>query len=104
MAGTENLLRQITWGAKQQVEREQATYWEAKWGWNPFYPDLNEVRRLYGQTQIYWQVRKPMQYEQVAESRTVDCYLGTANSLALMKRSLDSLSGTEYPRERIDVY
>ena len=102
--GTENSLHQVTWAAKQQAERAQAKYWEAKWGWNPFYPDLNEIRRLYGHTEICWQIGEAMRSRPEPEFPAVDCCLVTANNLALLKRCLESLAKTDYPPDRIKVY
>jgi len=104
LAGTEKSLRQLTWVAKHQVEHTQAIYWEAKWGWNPFYPDLNEIRRLYGHTEICWQIGEPMCYRPQSEFPTVDCCIVTANSVALLKRCLESLAATDYPLDRFRVF
>ena len=104
IGGTENTLRQIAWLAKHQAERSQAKYWEAKWGWNPYYPDLNKIRRLYGHTEICWQIGEPMRYRPQSDLPTVDCCLVTANNLPLLKRCLESLAKTDYPLDRIKVY
>ena len=58
------------------------TYWEKKWGWNPLHPDLNEIRRLYGETEICWRIGEPMRYKKTAESLP-----GLFRSLLLSKRS-----------------
>ena len=104
IGGTENSLRQIAWQAKQQSERAQAKYWEAKWGWNPFFPDLNEIRRLYGHTEICWHIGEPMRYRPQTDTPTVDCCLVTANNLGLLRRCLESLAQTDYPFGQLKVY
>lgn len=101
---SEHDLRLISGQAKEACNRALADYWEAKWGWNPFFPDLGEIRRLYGDTQICWRIGEPLRYRLVDPTPTVDCCLVTCNTLPLLRRCLDSLARTDYPADRINVY
>jgi len=84
--------------------RAQAEYWEAKWGWNPFAPDLGEIRRIYGGTEICWRIGESLRYRPSGPAPTVDCCLVTYNSRALLRRCLESLARTDYPADRLKVY
>ncbi|HVE69370.1 MAG TPA: hypothetical protein VNB64_12395, partial [Solirubrobacteraceae bacterium] len=34
--------------------RHHYAYWREKWGWDPLNPDVDEVRRRYGETEVCW--------------------------------------------------
>ena len=34
--------------------RHHYAYWESKWGWNPLNPDMAEIRRRYGGSELCW--------------------------------------------------
>jgi GT2 family glycosyltransferase len=34
--------------------RHHYAYWRDKWGWDPLNPDMEEIRRRYGDTELYW--------------------------------------------------
>ena len=102
--GNDAALEQITHSLKNAAERKQTEYWEAKWGWNPYYPDIGEIRRLYGRTEICWQIGAPLRFKPSSEFPTVDCCLVTWNTLPLLRRCLESLAVTDYPPDRIKVY
>lgn len=84
--------------------RTQAEYWEAKWGWHPFYPDLGEIRRLYGETQICWAIGERLRYQPTSDTPSVDCCLVTCNTLGLLRRCLDSLARSDYPADKLEVF
>jgi hypothetical protein len=37
--------------------RHHYAYWREKWGWDPLNPDLAEIRRRWGATQLCWRER-----------------------------------------------
>jgi len=100
----ENEVNKLTGMIKLACNRTQMEYWEAKWGWHPAYPDIGEIRRLYGDTEICWQIGEPLRYHPSSEAPVVDCCLVTCNTLPLLKRCLESLAATDYPAECINVY
>lgn len=100
----ENILRQVAWQGRQAGELRHARTWEDKWGWDPYYPDLHEIRRLYGHTEICWQIGEPMRYRATSATPVVDCCIVTWNNLALLKRTLESLAKTDYPTDRLRVF
>ena len=100
----EMLLRSATWQSKEATLKTKGPLWEKKWGWDPFHPDLNEIRRLYGSTELCWQIGEPMHFRPGSDSPTVDCCLVTWNTLPLLKRCLESLALTDYPADRIRVF
>jgi GT2 family glycosyltransferase/glycosyltransferase involved in cell wall biosynthesis len=100
----EGEINKLTGLIKQACNRTQMDYWEAKWGWHPAYPDLGEIRRLYGDTEICWQIGEPLRYRPSGETPVVDCCLVTCNTLPLLQRCLESLARTDYPAGCINVY
>lgn len=90
--------------ARANALQLHADYWRKKWGWHPFYPDLGEVRRLYGDTALCWQIGEPLRNKSREEFPLVDCCLVTWNTLALLRRCLESLAKTEYPADRVRVF
>ncbi len=100
----EPLIRAVTWQAREAALKTKAPHWEKKWGWDPFQPDLNEIRRLYSNTEICWQIGEPTRYRPSSETPTVDCCLVTWNTLPLLRRCLESLALTDYPKDRIRVF
>jgi GT2 family glycosyltransferase len=100
----EPFLRHMTWQGRHAGELRLARIWEAKWGWDPFYPDLHEIRRLFGRTEIAWQIGDAMRYRASSDTPVVDCCLVTWNNLALLRRTLESLALTDYPVDRMRVY
>ena len=104
LAKTETTLRPLVSGLKEIALKLQAERWTKKWGWDPFLPDLSEVRRLYGETSVCWRIGDPMRYKPSGESPSVDCCIVTWNSLNFLRRTLESLEASEYPAEKIAVY
>ena len=104
VAEAESMIRAVTWQAREAALKIKAPLWEKKWGWDPFQPDLNEIRRLYGNTELCWQIGEPMRYRPTSEFPSVDCCLVTWNTLPLLRRCLESLAKTDYPQDRIRVY
>ena len=102
--GSEKLLASVTGQLRQSATQIQSAQWEAKWGWNPLYPDMSEIRRLHGETAITWRVGEALRYKPVEEFPPVDCALVTWNSLKLLRRTLDSLALTDYPADKLHVY
>lgn len=100
----EGMLRQLSWQGRHAGELRQARAWESKWGWDPYHPDLHEIRRLYGHTEICWQIGEALRYRPANETPAVDCCLVTWNNLALLRRTLESLAQTRYPADRLRVY
>lgn len=100
----ENEFVRVTGFLKNTANRAQADYWESKWGWNPVYPDMGEIRRLYLDTEICWQVGESLRFKPEDEFPSVDCCLVTCNTIGLLKRCLESLALTDYPADRINVY
>lgn len=97
-------LKQTQLLLKDAALRLQADYWSAKWGWDPFHPDLGEIRRLHGHTAICWQIGERLAYRPADECPSVDCCLVTWNTLPLLRRCLESLALTDYPADRVQVY
>jgi len=102
-SASERMLFQLIRGMKQTVSRLQAERWQVKWGWHPFYPDLNEVRRLYGETEICWRIGEALRFKPSQDYPSVDCCLVTWNSLAYLRRTLETLARVDYPADRIRV-
>ena len=96
-------VRALSWEIREKVHTIHAKYWKEKWGWDPAYPDLNEIRRLYGQTEICWQIAKPLRFEPGQWPPVVDICMVTWNNLATLRRCLSSLAQTDYPPDRIHV-
>lgn len=97
-------LVKLTCQYKSSVEQLQAQHWEKKWGWNPVFPDIGEIRRIYGNTEICWQIGEALRFKPSSSVPTVDCCLVTWNTLPLLRRCLESLATTDYPAEKIKVY
>lgn len=101
---TSKLISRVCINGRRTLEKHQAESWLNKWGWNPYYPDLNRIRRLYEKTEICWRIGEPMRFRSSNDCPTVDCCLVTWNNYKLLKRTLDSLSLTNYPAEKIRIY
>ncbi|MBI5690474.1 MAG: glycosyltransferase [Verrucomicrobia bacterium] len=104
VAETGRLLEQITHQFKHVCERTQAEYWESKWGWHPYHPDVGEIRRLHGATEICWQIGERLRFRPGSARPTVDCCAVTYNAAALLERMLQSLARTSYPAEQLRVF
>jgi len=99
----DQVLASLVRGFKETVLKLQARRWEEKWGWHPFYPDVNEIRRLYEGTEVLWRIGEPLRFKPSQEFPTVDCCVVTWNSLGMIKRTLESLAKVDYPADRIRV-
>jgi GT2 family glycosyltransferase len=86
------------------ISEEHFKYWNEKWLWDLKYPDLNLIRYLYGSTKICWNIGERLKFSSAEEFPTVDCCLVTWNNLPLLKRMMESLAVTEYPKEKITIY
>ncbi|MFA6286436.1 MAG: glycosyltransferase [Opitutaceae bacterium] len=102
--GSDKALSQVTRNLKETAGLVQAARWQAKWGWDPHYPDTNEIRRLHGATEVTWKIGEALRYTPKEACPPVDCCLVTWNSLKLLKRTLETLALTEYPADRLRVY
>lgn len=76
--------------------RTHAQHWRAKWGYDPRYPDLDEVRRLYGDTEICWRIGSKMAWQPSSSHPAVDIAIVTWNNAELLERCLRSLAETQY--------
>ena len=97
-------IRKLTWELKETVRKKQADYWEGKWGWNPLHPDLNEVRRLYGNTEVCWRIGEKMRFQPGDWPPSVDACMVTWNNLPVLRRCLESLARTDYPAEQLRIW
>lgn len=92
-------------------DAEDLSYWRDRWGWDPVYPDLQAVRRLWGRTPLCRDLgMTPAGSDAIlrdAEERgaapAVDILIPTFNSVAWLERCLDALAGTDYPNARLTV-
>ena len=92
-------------GIKTLARNLHLEHWIEKWGFNPRFPDLSEIRRLYGETEICWRIGEPMRYREPADwPPTVDVAMVTWNNLAVLKRCMNSLAKTSYPAEKVRVH
>ena len=89
---------------RKMIQSEHFKYWKEKWLWDLKYPDLNFIRSLYGETKICWSIGEQLKFSSCEEFPSVDLCLVTWNNLPLLKRMMQSLSTTEYPNEKINVY
>lgn len=89
---------------KKFITTKHYSYWREKWGWDPQYPDLNEIRRLYKDTEICWQIGEPLRFTWKEWPPTIDACLVTWNNYALLRRCLESLARTAYPKDRLKVF
>lgn len=78
--------------------------WHEKWGFNPVIPDLAEIRRLYGGTEICWRIGEPMRFHCEQWPPTVDIVMVTWNNRAVLERCLDSLATTRYDLSRLHLH
>lgn len=97
-------VRRLTWELKYNIRKIHAAYWETKWGWNPVYPDLTEIRRLYGHTELCWRIGEAMRFQPTQWPPTVDAAIVTWNNWGVLRRSLESLATTDYPRDRFQIF
>ncbi len=86
------------------IQAEHFRYWKEKWIWDLKYPDLNLIRNLYGNTKICWNIGEKLKFSSSEKYPSVDLCIVTWNNLPLLKRMMDSLSKTEYPIDKINVY
>ncbi|MEZ5963772.1 MAG: glycosyltransferase [Planctomycetota bacterium] len=86
----------------QESSRHRAfAYFQRKWGFDPLGPDLHEVRRRYGHTEICWRVGGTMRYRSDDPQPAVDVAFATCNSAHLLPRMLAALAATRWPRVRV---
>jgi len=84
--------------------RRHYQHWERKWGWNPEFPDAHDIRKLWGNTKIAWQIGRERLVSKSNDTKPpVDWLLVTWNNLAKLKNCLQSLAGTDYPNARLLV-
>lgn len=91
-------------GLRTTGESVHAEYWAEKWGFHPRRPDLSEIRRLYGETEICWRISDRMRFSATQWPPTVDIAMVTWNNRAVLKRCLDSIAATDYPVDRLHVH
>ncbi len=88
---------------RDAVLSSHAERFESKWGFNPRFPDLAEVRRLYGGTEVCWRIGEPMRFTPREWPPAVDLVMVTWNNRATLERCLASLAQTRYPKLRLHV-
>ncbi|MEM4655225.1 MAG: glycosyltransferase [Thermosphaera sp.] len=89
---------------KQYILAQHYKYWRTKWGWDPLYPDLNKIRRLYRDTEICWRIGNQQKFEPKAWPPTVDAVIVTYNNKNVLRETLDSLANTDYPKNLLSFY
>ena len=97
-------VRRLTWEVKDNIRKIHAAYWEKKWGWHPAHPDLNEIRRLYGHTELCWRIGESMRFQPRQWPPTVDAAIVTWNNFPILRRCLESLAQTDYPRDLFQIF
>jgi GT2 family glycosyltransferase/glycosyltransferase involved in cell wall biosynthesis len=85
------------------VTARHVDYWHEKWGWNPRHPDVNEIRRLYGDTEICWQIGGSMRFQPQQWPPAVDVAMVTWNNVEKLAECLQSLAHTTYPALRVYI-
>ncbi len=88
---------------KRAVLDSQAAPFEEKWGFDPRFPDLCEIRRLYGHTEICWRVGEAMRFQAKEWPPSVDVVMVTWNNRETLQRCLESLAQTRYPRLTLHI-
>ncbi|MCL5030024.1 MAG: glycosyltransferase [Bacteroidetes bacterium] len=94
----------ILFDGQKFIQAEHFKYWKIKWGWDLKYPGLNLIRELYGNTKICWNIGDTLRFKSKEEFPAVDICIVTCNNLPLLKRMMESLFHTDYPKEKIKVY
>jgi GT2 family glycosyltransferase/glycosyltransferase involved in cell wall biosynthesis len=89
--------------AERAAWRAHAERFRAKWGFDPRYPDLDEIRRLYGDTRICWRLGERMRWRPSAAKPRVDVAIVTWNNREVLLRCLESLAATEWPHLEVHI-
>jgi len=97
-------IESILFNGQKNIQAEHFKYWKEKWGWDLKYPNLNLIRELYGNTGICWNIASRLRFKSKEEFPAVDICIVTWNNIVLLKRMMESLSLTEYPKEKIKVF
>ncbi|MBI1849946.1 MAG: glycosyltransferase [Planctomycetes bacterium] len=88
---------------KQATMEAHWDYWQKKWGWHPRFPDVSEIRRLYGDTEICWQIGERMRFQPTSWPPSVDVVMVTWNNLKTLQRTFEHLARTQYPSLEVHV-
>ncbi len=89
---------------REGITREHALIWEEKWGINPLFVDLSELRRIYGSTRVCWKLNDEQRFRPSAWPASVDLCMVTWNSVGHLDRCLESLAATNYPPRLLTLY
>lgn len=98
----ENNTRKIV-EAKKAIISSHLDYWHQKWGFHPVHPDLGEIRRLYGRTEVCWRVGDAMAFKPREWPPAVDVVLITWNNKKVLQRCLESVAATRYKKVHVHV-
>ncbi len=90
--------------SRKTILAHHALRWQAKWGWQPYFPDLSEIRRLYGSTEIGWRIGERQRFRPTAWPPSVDAVVVTWNNRATLLRLMETLAATRYPGDRLHVH
>ena len=97
--------------------RHHYAYWRDKWGWDPLNPDMGEIRRRYGDTELCWAsdpARRAAGEEIIRAARGdvddageagkgVGAVLVTYNRRDLLRESLQAVLGQTQPPDHVIV-
>ncbi len=89
---------------REGITREHALIWEEKWGINPLFVDLSELRRIYGATRVCWKLNDEQRFRPSAWPVSVDLCMAVWNSVGHLDRCLESLAATDYPAHLLTLY
>lgn len=89
--------------AKALALQRHAAHWEAKWGWNPEFPDLHRIRARWGHTAVCWRVGDGLRDTWPADEPPVDLLVVTWNNLKRLRPFLESLGRTRYPNAALHL-
>lgn len=103
LVGTDYPLRRAE-ALKTVIINDHYRYWHEKWGWDPFFPDVGEIRRLYGHTEICWRIGEAMRFAPKQWPPRVDACMVTWNNRQVLQQTLDSIAKTNYPSDKLTVW
>ena len=89
--------------AGDRCRAAMAPRFAAKWGFDLRGPDLHEVRRRYGETEICWRIGAPLRYTPSGERPPVDIAIAVYNSEQVLPRQLAAFAATRWPELRLYV-
>ncbi len=84
-------------GLTPQDRENYISHWHKKWGWDPFLPDLHNIRRRWNATRICWRVGESLLDTWPSPRPPVDLVMSTFNAVDKLAGCLNSLRYTAYP-------